>query len=64
MVRLNRIPRVAVFGEVSRLDWLNTYQLTVTWFMVGCGEYQPQAAEGNPSLYPYINRAVDLYLNE
>lgn len=59
-----RSPQIAVLGDVSRFDWLDTPRLSVTWFIVGCGEYGLQVVDGNSNGYIPIDRAVDVYLDE
>jgi len=61
---LNDIPQVAILGDVSRFDWLDAHRLSVTWSIVGLGEYQSQTVNGSSHWYPSVNRAVDVYLDE
>ena len=61
---LNDVPQIAILGDVSRLDWLSTHKLSVTWSIVGLGEYQSQIVNGNSGRYPSVNRAVNVYLDE
>jgi len=61
---LNDTPQVAILGDVSRFDGPHTHRLSVTWSIVGLGEYQSQTVNGSSHLYPSVNRAVDVYLDE
>lgn len=64
-VQLSKISQVAILGDVTEFDELDTKgQLTVTWLVVGCGEYGPQTAGENPDGYSPVDRAVDVYLDE
>ena len=65
-IRLNQISQVAILGDASQFDELDTQgQLSVTWLVVGCGEYGPQAAgETSGNGYAPVDRAVDVYLDE
>jgi len=61
---LNAITQVAILDDVSRFDWLDTHRLSVTWSIVGLGEYQSQTVSGSSHWYPSVNRAADVYLDE
>ena len=61
---LNDILQVAILGNVSRFDWLDAHRLSVTWSIVGLGEYQSQPMDEDSHWYPAVNRAVDVYLDE
>lgn len=64
-VQLNKTPQVAILGDVIEFDELDTHgQLSVTWLVVGCGEYGPQVVGENSNGYAPVNRAVDVYLDE
>jgi len=71
---LNDILQVAILGNVSRFDWLDTHRLSVTWSIVGLGEYGSKTVNRLSYRYPSnrqgshwhrsVNRAVDIYLDE
>lgn len=61
-VQLNKISQVAILGTVTKFDQLDTQsQLSVTWRVVGCGEYELRAAQSRDAV---VNRAVDVYLDK
>ena len=60
VAQLNDIPQVAILGKVTRFDWLDTQQLSMTWSIFGLGEYELQ----DSNYYVPPNRAVNVYLDE
>ena len=60
LVQLNVIAQIAILGKVTRFDWLDTQRLSVTWSILGLGEYELQ--DSDDRVPP--NRAVDVYLDE
>ena len=60
MAQLNDILQVAIVGKVTRFDWLDTHKLSVTWSILGLGEYELQDSDD----YVPPDRAVDVYLGE
>ena len=53
-------PQIAILGKVTRFDWLDTQRLSVTWSILGLGEYELR--DSDDRVPP--NRAVDVYLDE
>ena len=60
MAQLNVILQVAILGQVTRFDWLDTHKLFVMWSILRLGEYELEDSDD----YVPPDRAVDVYLNE